>query len=50
MISETKKMLDNKNMILRASDIVDWVQFDQQLKITDKLVHQVFKEEFGLRY
>ena len=50
VIRETEKMLGDKCMIKRAADIVSWFHFYKQIKVSEKLVRDVFKKDFGLRY
>ena len=50
IFKETKKMLDDKCMIKRAADVVLWFHFHKQIKVSEKMVRDVFKNDFGLRY
>jgi hypothetical protein len=47
---ETKSLLDRNIAIMKASQVTSWVNFQNDIKLTDALVRGVFKDEFGLRY
>ena len=50
IIVKTTEMIEAKKSILKAETIKNMVERDCDLKVTNALVRQVFREDLGLKY